>query len=463
MSDFYGINLALSSLFAQRRAIEIAGQNVANANTDGYTRQRIEQGARGAGLVPAIHSTWKGGGGGVDVLGIERLRNAFFELRAAQEHGNLADLETMSRVYARMELVFNEPSDTGIQAQLADFWAGWHDVSNRPDDLAARTQLLERARTLATGFNQAASGLSRQWDSSLDQLETIVSEVNSLGSRIAELNSAIIRASQGGLSPNELADQRDLLVSELSELIGITVRPADHGAVDVLVGGTALVQGAIAENLAVDTPAGTTILNASTSPVRILWAKDSFPAAVSGGQVGGLLTALNTVLPDYRSRLDSVTQNLTDVVNNQHVLGVDLNGAAGTNMFSFDPLTGLSVLITDPAEIAAATAGSGLLDGGNAIALANLATLAGGPDEEYQSLVISLGVDTQVTNRRVDIQADITRQIDGIRDSEAGVNLDEEMANLVAFQRAYEAGSRFLTTIDSMLDTLINRTGLVGR
>jgi flagellar hook-associated protein 1 FlgK len=465
VSDFYGISVALSSLFAQRRAIEVTGQNVANANTEGYSRQRISTTARGAPIVPAIHTAATVlPGGGINVEGVTRLRNFFFEARSAEEHGNEERLRSLQQAYSRMELTFAEPGDTSLSGQLADFWAGWHDVANRPNDIAARTQLLERARTLVTGINTAANDLQTQWKNAKSQLETTLAEANSLATRVAELNDAIIRSNRAGLSPNELADQRDVLVRELGKLVGVTLRGGEAGSVDVLIGGTPIVLGPNAEELELDVPAGSDVLDGAVSD--IIWVKDGLSASVTSGKAGGLLEIMNVTLPAYRAKLDAVAQSLTDTVNAQHALGFDLAGVAGTDLFAFDNTVatgGLTVEITDPSLVAASSDATALFDAANALTLADFSILSGGPDELIRSLAIGLGVDTQVANRRVQIQADITRQIDSIGDSEAGVNLDEEMANLVAYQRGYEAAARFLTTIDQMLDVLVNRTGYVGR
>lgn len=464
MSEFAGLSIALTALYAQRQGMEVAGHNVANANTEGYSRQRVGLEARGGQVTPAVHAVWRGAGAGVEVARIDRLRDQFLENRALTEHGVDVGLRETQKVLGRVELVFGEPGDTGIAAQLADFWAAWDDVANRPGDLAARTQLLERVTTVTNGFNQAAADLAGVWDASVEQLRITVVEANATAARVAELNNAIERAVKSGLSPNDLADQRDLLVMRLGELVGATAKPGDHGVVDVFVGGTSLVRGARAEALTADVPSGTSIADAST-PVRVTWAKDGYPANGAGGVTGGLLDAVNRVLPGYLAGLDAVAARLATTVNTQHAAGVDLAGAPGGPLFSGATAATLArdAGIVGPTQLAAAGPGGDRLDGSNALALAELATARDGADELFRSFVVRLGVDAQAANRRVDIQAGIVRQVDIAREAEAGVNLDEEMTNMVAFQHAYDAAARFLTAVDAMLDTLINRTGLIGR
>lgn len=474
MSDFFGLRVALSSLYAQRRGLEVTGHNVANVNTEGYSRQRVGLQAAGASTVPALHARWEGAGAGVDVTGVDRLRDQFLEARALVEHSVDSRLRQSQQLMARAELVFAEPGPNGLQAELSEFWAGWGDVANQPTDLAARAQILERSKTLATSFNRARDELSTLWGSSVEQLQVTVSDVNATAARIAELNGAIERAVRSDMSPNDLADQRDLLALRLAQAIGATVRPGEAGVVDVFLGGTALVRGARSEALQVAVPDGTSVANADQpgQGVQVQWAKDGYPAMVSGGRAGGLLDGINRVLPITRADIDGIAQVLVDVVNVQQADGFDLDGLPGAPLLSWDLDTGMAMEISDPRRIAAAAeppgpAGGGAptpsADGRNALRMAGLATAPTGPDRAYRSFIVAFGVETQAVNRQVDIQANITAQIDAVRDAESGVNLDEEMANMVAYQHAYSAASRLLTAVDEMLETLIRGTGVVGR
>lgn len=454
MSDFGALRIALSSLYAQRRALEVTGQNVANVNTDGYSRQRVDMVADAGPLTPAIHAVWTGGGAGVKSSTVTRLRDEFLELRGYQEHALEAGLARSQHVLTRVELAFGEPSDTGLAAMMADFWAGWDDVANRPGDLAARTQLVERATTLASGFRQLDSTLAGLRSSSIAELTATVDAVNATATRIAELNFSIEAAVNGGLSPNELMDQRDLLISGLSEQIGVTVRMGESGTTDVFVGGHALVRGTRADALEV------TVDTDPAQTVRVVWERDGYPAGPTG-ETGALLSAVNDTLPGYRAKLADVAQQINDDVNALHATGYALDGSTGRDFFTMGP-TGLAVnaaIVADPKLLAASAAPGAGLDGSLAQQLAELS----GADSSYRELVVGLGVETQAVNRRVEVQAAITRHVDEARQSVAGVNLDEEMANMVTFQHAYDAAARFLTTVDQMLDTLINSTGLVGR
>ncbi len=463
MSSFSGLNIGLTSLYAQRRGLELTGHNIANANTEGYSRQRLRLEADGGPLLGAVHSVWNGAGNGVEVADVQRLRDVFLESRALQERGTDASLRGNRVLLSRVESILSEPGDSGLQSQLADFWQGWDDVAINPDDLAARSQLLERTKTLATGLNQASAQLGLQWEATYEQLGATVDEVNAIAASVADFNRAIATATKGGLSPNDLTDQRDLLVQRLGELTGVSVRPAESGAVDVFLGGTALVRGGTFERLKVQ---GADQLAMPAGTVTIGWERDGYVAPV-GGSVGGMLHGLNDVMPRYRNGLDDIAASLRDKVNAQHAKGFDQDGVAGTAVFTGDSAATIALALTDPRRVAASSSagagGTGDNGGTNAADMAELAGAPTGPDVSYRQLIVKLGVEAQSANRRVDIQADILGQIDAAREAEAGVNLDEEMTNMLAYQRAYEGAARFISSVDSMLDTLINRTGIVGR
>jgi flagellar hook-associated protein 1 FlgK len=455
LSDFNGLQIALSSLYAQRKALQVTGQNIANVNTEGYSRQRVELTADSGPVTPAVQSRYSGPGSGVLTGDTTRLRDQFLELRGYQEHAVDSGLKQSQSVLSRVELAFDEPSDSGLSKLISGFLAGFDDVANNPDDLAARSQLVEQGKTLAGAFTQLDAALATQRSSSVDELTSLVGEVNNAAARVAELNQNITSALNNGFSPNELMDQRDLLISQMAQQVGVTIRPGDAGTVDVYVGGTAIVRGTRAVPLKVDVgtdPAQT---------VRVTWADDSYPAGVTGS-AGGLLSAVNDVIPRYRSGLAAVAQQLSNDVNAVHRTGYALDGSTNHDFFTAAPGGGIQVdpaIVADPSLVAASSAAGATRDGSVAQTIAELT----GFGDRYNQLVVNLGVEAQATNRRVDVQAAIVQHVDAARESTAGVNLDEEMTSMLEFQHAYDAAARFLTAVDQTLDTLIHQTGLVGR
>jgi flagellar hook-associated protein 1 FlgK len=469
MSGTFGsISTALSSLYSQRRALDTTGQNIANANTEGYSRQRVQMQAATANPVPALHSTSDGVGAGVTVSDVARLRDTFLEARGRAEHSNSAYLAARNEIYGQVENVFAEPSDTALASQLDDFWNGWSEVASQATNTAVRSQLLERGRVVADGLKAAYDQLDAQWNTLRTQTGAYATDVNSAADAVALLNQTIEQQKAAGLPTNELADKRDLHLMELARLTGATTVARDDGTIDAYVGGSALVSGGVARHLAV---AGSRELaNQAGSPVHLRWGSEDGPAAaVTGGKLAAALDTLNKIIPRYANGLNDVAVKLAERVNEVHGAGYPMSGpdTAGDFFTSGTPGVGITartitVAIDDPRDLGVSRV-AGSADGANADAMARLGKLSDGPDSAYRELVVGLGVEAQAAQRRADIQARVAADIDVLRSADAGVNLDEEMTNMITFQRAYEAASRLLTSVDQMLDVLINRTGLVGR
>ena len=472
MSTFSGLNTATTALWAQQRGLDVTGQNIANVNTPGYTRQRAELQSVGGNAVPAIYATSNQIGQGVDADTVIRIRDAFLEGRAQLESGATARLTVADDTLASIEQAFREPGTTGIQSKLTAVYTAWQDVANHPNDKTtdgARTAVLQTTASLVAELHTTAANLEKQATQTRDSLGTLAQDVNAKTSSIADLNTAIKRATQAGLPVNELADKRDVLVLELSAAIGATSRPGDDGQVDVAVGGATLVSGG--STIALE------LTNPSTVPAFVT-KPGGTPVAV-GGTAGGKLTALAVTLPDYRDQLDAVAQKIASELNGAHTNGVtvggvttvttDKNGDPGGPMFD-DGAGGttaitaanLRLTITDPAKLAAASIPGKSSDGTNAVKIAQLQNAPGGAASTYRQLIVGLGVEASVATSNLATQRVVSSQVDASRESVSGVNLDEEMTNMLQFQHAYSAAARMITTIDETLDVLINRTGRVG-
>jgi flagellar hook-associated protein 1 FlgK len=474
VSSFSGLNAATTSLWTQRRALDVAGQNIANVNTEGYSRQRADMQAIGGSMVPAFHSIGSGIGGGVNADDVNRIRDAFLEGRGHLEHANSARLTVESGALGLIEQSFREPGEAGIQSLLSEMWAGWEDVANNPQDLAARGQVLQRLGTVVRGVQSSQASLDAQWGQTRENLGVLVKDVNAAATSIAKLNHAIQQANQSDRPANELTDRRDVLIMQLAEQVGATVTPRDHGVVDVRVGGLTLVAGSSAMALKV---AGTIDpadvdpdLVPPVDPPRIETELGGYPVR-PGGTAGGQLNTLVSIIPRYREAMDDLAVDLAAKLNALHTTGAyDLAGTPGKPLLG--PVPGppsastLELLISKPAELAASavapTSGVPSLDNGIADKIAQLRLEVDGVDDKYRQLIVELGVQAAVTERNVGIQAVITTEVDSARDSVAGVNLDEEMTNMLSFQHAYAAAGRMVTAIDQTLDILINRTGRVG-
>ena len=453
MSDFGALSVGLSGLQAHRRALDATGHNLANVNTPGYSRQRVDLSAVTNPATANIFARSNGVGTGVRAGTPYRLHDQFVEMRALQEHGADGALKQSQAVLGQIEMAINEPSDAGLASQINRFMAAWDDVANRPDDLSARQQLDELGKTLADDFTRLDGSLAALAQNTGRQLEATVADINTAATAVADLNNRVLAAVNADMPAGDLMDQRDVMIRTLADLAGVTVRPQENGVVDVYVGTTALVRGNRAESLRVD---------ATSTPgvTAVVWDRLGVTAAAAG-QLSALQGAVNSTIPGYRAQLTAVQLQLTSDVNTVHATGFDLSGTPGIPFFQMGPggIAVNPVIANDPTKVAAAASPTGLRDGSIAGQIADLT----GPGSGYNAMVLHLGIESRTVNRQVATQSLVTEQVDSAREATSGVNIDEEMTNLIAIQHAYDASARFITAVDSMLETLIRSTGLVGR
>lgn len=472
MSTFSGLNTASTALWAAQRGLDVTGQNIANVNTAGYSRQRVEQTAMGGTAVPAIHSVSTAVDGGVDSDKVQRVRDAFLEARAQLETATTSRLTAEADALSQVEDAFREPSDNGLQSMLSDVWAGFSDLSDSPLTLASRSQVLERLDVLADGIRTTRAALDQQWDQTRDGLQALVSDVNTAAASVAELNGAIRQATLSGLPVNELSDRRDALVLQLSQTIGAAGVPRAEGVVDVTVGGTSLVAGTTVTGVRL---AGSDNPDGIGSDAPRLVTQPGGSTLRTGGTAAGQLTALTRTVPGYRTQLDEFARSVATTFNAAHTSGYDLDGVQGQALFD-DGAGGTAVTAANltlrpltPQQVAAArtapggTGGKPSADGDNADAFFQLSLDPAGLDAGYRRLVVALGVESSVASRNVEVQSVVSGQVEAARESVSGVSLDEEMTNMMSFQHAYSAAARMVSAIDQALDTLISRTGIVGR
>ncbi|GAA0732465.1 flagellar hook-associated protein FlgK [Dactylosporangium roseum] len=463
MSTFSGLGAALSSLYAQRRALDLTGQNIANVNTEGYSRQRVELSPREAVSDPARWSRSTGSGDGVEVAAVTRLHNEFMTNRTRAEHGLNEYLQAHRTVFANVEQALGEPSDTGLQSQLSEYWAAWSDVANRPGDTSARTALLSRANTVTATMNTTRQNLDNLFGATREALDADLSVVNQTSAGVADLNARIALAKTAGMPVNELSDKRDQLVLKLSEMTGATARLKQDGTVDVMLSGAMIVQGNITRELRA---VGTSSVDGRTmAPVQVRFADDNTVASITTGRVASHLEALTKTVPDAVDGLDNVAAVLVQTVNAQHHQGYDITTVPpattpspqlGGDFFSGTNAKDIKVAITDPTKIAASSTATNPFQGDNANLMADIAKNPAGADSVYRNFVVDIGIQAQTINRRAEAQQVISDDVTAAEQAESGVSLDEEMTNMIQFQRAYEAAAKVISTVDSTLDTLIN-------
>ncbi len=461
-STFMGLQTALRGILAQQRALDTTAHNIANANTVGYTRQEALLAPTMPYTEPAVSRPPQAGqiGTGVDVIEFRRIRDEFIDVQLRAQTMRRGHAEARRDGLEQIELALNEPSDAGVGSLLARYWAAWQDVSNTPEDTATRQALLQGAAALGDGFRNLDTQLATLASQTGQNVTLTIDEINSLASDLRDLNDSIGRAFVVGDRPNDLLDQRDLLLDRLGELGAVVTSDADgDGALTVTLNGVTLVDDLTAYTV-----------SESGGNLENLALAESVSLAGKMGKLAGLVELRDTTIPSYRTQLNAVAAELIAQTNALHATGFDLNGAGGGAFFTGAGAADIDVsaaLIAAPALVAASSNGQpGNAD--NALALAALRTTAlavlGGAtiDDSYQQLVTTIGSDAREAMRSFDNATILSDGLDDRRQSVSGVSLDEEMASLVRYQRAYQASARALSAMDEMIDILVNRTGRVG-
>jgi flagellar hook-associated protein 1 FlgK len=463
MSGFSTMNTAISGLLASQRALDITGQNVVNANTPGYSRQRVSVSSVGAAPVPTFHSANPNAVlGGVRIDAVERIRDVFLENTRVAAGANMEAVKAQTNILQGAEQLLSEPGDGGLQSVVDDFYSAWHDLAQKPTDAGSGAVVIQSAKTVAAQLKFVATGLEERWVTARGELENTVGQLNRTAKDLALVNEKIREANVVGRPINELSDQRDTLVRKLGDLAGgkPSVTQID-GMASVTVNGLNLVTGNRAETFTLD--GAVTFADATTDPVTIKYGNSD--VSVASGKAAGLLAGLRNDLPNVRDQLDSVAVALRDAVNAVHSAGFTTAGAAAGDFFSGTNAADLTVLPADVAELGVATV-SGAIDGNNALEIADLAidvnaeqALGSGrisPSSLWRNLAAGVGTQVQGLQRGMEVQQTVLSSADAAVESDSGVNLDEEMSALLMYQRSYQASARVITTVDSVLETLIN-------
>jgi flagellar hook-associated protein 1 len=428
-----GLQTALSGLLGEQAALDTTGNNIANANTEGYSRETALLEPQQALPIPAISAqTGKGAqlGTGVSVATIARIRNVFLDAQYRTQNSTLNATKTQAEVLTLAQTAFNEPSSAGIAAQLSNFWTAWNELAKAPNNEAAKQGVVAAGKQLANAFNELSTALSTISSQTTEQYNALVGpsgEVEDYANQLAVLNGQIKLAEEAGQPPNNMLDRRDLLLDKLSALANITVTEEPDHTDTVTLGDAAkpLVEG-----------------------TTVNWPQELTEA--SGGELGALLnlTGPKGQLTALRTGLDEVASTLASSVNNHLV----------KQFFSGETAAALAVVV-EPKEVQASGTKA---EGGNEVAL-EIAGLRGGAAEQgYAALVENVGSDvSSAKSDQTTLQGTLTA-ISDLRQGVSGVSLDEEMTNLISFQRGYQASARTLTAMDSMLETLIEHTGTVG-
>lgn len=471
VSTFGSLATAYSGLAAARAGIDVTGQNIANAGTAGYTRQRVTQNSIPATQTGFMRGTAALAGQGVSVDGIARLASLTLDVGVRVAAGSSAYADARATALSALETSLHEPGKDGLSAKLDAFWSSWSELASHPDDPGAASAVIGAAGTVAAALAAGSKAVDAQWSSVRGTAAGQVTQLNDAAKQVADLNGRIRTALASGGTANELLDQRDQLTEQIATLAGGTTRTNADGTVDVLLGGNPLVQGTDARAVAL----GGGERLADGAAVTLTWTSGTAGAvSLSGGSIGGALAVLapangngtGGALAQAAASYDAVATQLATTVNAVHATGTTPAGTTGTAFFALaagvPAAQGLSVVPTDGSGLATRNA-AGQLDDSFADALSRLGTGPGAADTTWATFVAGVGTASRSAATESTLTGLALTNARTQQQSSAGVDLDEENVNLLSYQHAYQGAARVLTAVDEMLDTIINRVGLVGR
>lgn len=565
MGLFGSLGIGTKGLAASQLALDVTGQNISNANTEGYSRKRVSvsSDSRRDGALGQL-------GNGVEITNVERYRNEFVDAQIQEQMGQKGFYEKVDEAYVRLENILNEPSDTGLNSFLDKFWDSLADLSNNPSDLSSRESVRANTEALTNRFHSIDDELSAYRSSIDSNLKAHVETINELTQKVKRLNSEIATVELGGkFNANDSRDNRDVALKELAEQIPINVIEDAQGRISVTSNGSILIGPTERVELSLyrdelDMPDGST-----RSESFIRYGNQATRYEPNGGMVGAIFEVRDEILYQYEGAIDQIAADLVTAVNEVHLTGYDLDEDTGIYFFDPTKVTAQNIslsgdILNNVGNIAAASGGKvslptitpipatvladgtvdltdnvldpvnfdprynnllensvvisltpggqvlnegpsadyvvdyrngqisfvnaalippgttvdiefkyndvgfgGIGDGENAVKLAELKNeLTSDPDfngdptqtlgEFYSSFIGELGIDRNETISNKETRSFILQQLSQRQSEVAGVSLDEEMANMIKFEHSYQASAKFISTIDQMLDILLN-------
>ncbi|MGM0754084.1 MAG: flagellar hook-associated protein FlgK [Bacillota bacterium] len=518
-STFMGLETAKRGMYTQQGALYTTGHNISNANTPGYTRQRVNFAQTEPYPAPSMNRPQIPGqiGTGVEAGSIQRVRDSFLDTQYRGENNKLGYWDTKMEAMKKMEEVMNEPSDSGLSKTMDMFWQSLQDLAVNPTNSGARSVVRQRGIAVAETFNYLSSSLTSVRNDLKNELSVSETQINSLTRQIDNINKQIAEVEPHGYLPNDLYDERDRLIDELSKQVTIKTSYQSNGG-----GSSPMAEGSVTITLVGKDGKNPVDLVDKSGAKELSLSFNGDQDTVDSVTIGGETIAINDFLSKGEGKLralvdtygfenekgeaegsyvtmlqelDSMAFEFAKAFNEQHQQGVtaeQINNPTSiseTPKFfqdSKDPSLDLDpdnkegfaqrIQIADELSnldnIATASADNPTLgDATNVLALADIITTTKLPYGEkessfqghFESVIGRMAVESQESLRLASNSNVLRSAVDERRMSVSGVSLDEEMTDMIKFQHAYNASARMITLQDEMLDKIINGMGTVGR
>jgi flagellar hook-associated protein 1 FlgK len=460
------INAGKQSLEVNQKSIEVIGNNIANLNTEGYSRQQVVQEP-----YPSLNFGGFFVGQGVRIADISREHDVFIEQQIQEKTIDFGMQDAMSRPLSELERVFNI-TENNLSSDIDAFFDTLQELSAAPSDLVQRNNVILQGQVLSNDFNNTINELNYIQGNINDTLVSKLGTVNFEISQIAELNERIHNIEIQGPSANSARDERDRLIKSLATTLGAQSYEDSMGMLAVMLpGGLPLVQGNMAMSISAVSTGSLLSLELNAGGV-----KRELGFHNMGGEFRGLVDIRDNFIPDLTADLDQLAYELSVQVNLQHQLGGGLDSSTGNIFFNIPPNYGASppaveyegaarnmgVALTDPQKIAAGAAGTVAPgDNRNALILSNIADnyLLNGNDNFnslYGKIAAKVGIESSQNQLSYKGAEDALIQLENFRDGLVGVSLEEEMIELIQYQRGFESSAKFLSTVDEMMSVIID-------
>lgn len=456
---FTMLGQAAHAMDAQRYGLDVTGQNIANVNTPGYSRRK-------ALLVEDPPPDAYNSGGGVRVEGVAADRNRLLERRLQNETPAQHKYSALAQALSEVEAAVDEDTNS-LSQRLTEFFDSFSRLADTPTSATARQEVIIQGQELSRAFNDLSNRFEAAQANSDEQVRDTVDRINTLAEKIRGFNHTLSGVDQSSPEALHLQDQARLAVEELTKLANVEVIERSDGGYDVGIGGgRPLVVGSEGFPLTTANRAVTGFADVKAADGTVI------TGAITGGQLAGYIDARDNVVPGYQDSLDELAYSVVSEVNALHTTGFDASGTAGQVFFQ---ALGSSA---DAAELMAMNANLTATGGEALVAASGVATAVGNNDtaralaslrdqrvlagntasfsDYWSRIVFRVGRDSQTARQEDGNRNELLRQLQSLRDGISGVSMDEEAANLMRFQRAYEANARYFQTVDATLSTLMN-------
>lgn len=480
-STFFGLEIGYRGLVAHQKSLDITGHNMTNASTPGYSRQRCEITETYPFTYPGLNRPYSAGqiGTGVEVTSVLRIRDQLIDVQIQQETMMLGYWESRRDMLDQAELILNEPADSNIRTSVDKFWTALQNLANDVTSIPARSELRQQTLAMTATIREDYARIQNLREDANQRIVNYVTDINKIATEIADLNDQIGKVCALGDNPNDLMDKRDLLVEELSKMINVSYTTDSLNRIKVTVKGVDLVDGSTANKIITvpnpDDPGMVTL--EWYNPEHL---QPSLPVEVTGGNLKGLLEMRDQDIPKMLNDLNTFAGTLIARVNALHSTGYGLDGSTGFNFFKGTNAIDIDLAdeLQDETIVPGDSTQRGLLriacsdspltapgDGNNKnieaiyelkhlkVFNANTTTIG----DFLGTFVNEIGGKSSVARVKAEHQTLLIQNLDTRRQSISGVSMDEEMTNMVKFQQGYNAAAKIISTMDELLDVVINR------